>query len=474
MSDLKTNLEQIWIEKQYKVIPTNIKKDVQIFDVIGTYEGEPPDYSNTLTPEEYKECDSTLDEIINGGNEILLSEMNFFVQETEPEVKKGIWVKSNNNYANYITVQQIISDLGEYTKMTDIPYDFEYASTVAIGTDIYLVGGSKFISAGYSPMTKYDTVTGEYTSKTNMPFIFYSDPIALVGTDIYMFGTDYTGDILSKGVAKYSIVTDTYTIITNDILPYDFFECAVVGTDVYLFGGSRNVYGAVHKDIYKYDTNTGILTKMASLPREVRVIPVTVGTDIYLFQNESRIVYAYKYDTLTNTITSISVPTTTDYRSAENAAVVAVGSDIYFFGSSYMYYNRAFKYSTVTDEYISLADLPFTSYRRGSAVYIGTDIYLLGGSVQIPSGTSTEYHYDYNYKYTVSLETDIPNNSIVIDQGSNGPYSTELFDTPFIGGLLYKFNSIWLKDNDGVIDAATPAYYGDGTQWVQIRGGVSE
>ena len=470
MSELKTNLEQIWIEKQYKVIPTNIKKDVQIFDVTGTYEGEPPDYSNTLTPEEYEECDNTLDEIINGGNEILLSEMNFFVQETEPEVKKGIWVKSNNNYANYITVQQIISDLGEYTKMTDIPYEFSYASTVAIGTDIYLVGGSEFKSAGYSPMTKYDTITGEYTSKTNMPFVFYSKPIALVGTDIYMFGTDRTtGDILSKGVAKYSIVTDTYTIIANDILPYDFFECAVVGTDVYLFGGSKP------RTIYKYDTNTGILTKMASLPREVRVIPVAVGTDIYLFQSEASIRYAYKYDTLTNAITSISVPTTTDYRSAENAAVVAVGSDIYFFGSSYMMsYNRAFKYSTVTDEYISLADLPFTRYYDGSAVYVGTNIYLLGGYVQISSGTSAEYHYDYNYKYTVSLETDIPNSSIVIDQGSNGPYSTELFDTPFIEGLLYKFNSIWLKDNDGVIDAATPAYYGDGTQWVQIRGGVSE
>lgn len=39
MSELKTNLEAILQEKQNKIIPENIKKDIQIFDVIGTYEG---------------------------------------------------------------------------------------------------------------------------------------------------------------------------------------------------------------------------------------------------------------------------------------------------------------------------------------------------------------------------------------------------------------------------------------------------
>ena len=39
MSDLKINLQEILQEKQDKIIPENIKKDVQIFDVTGTYEG---------------------------------------------------------------------------------------------------------------------------------------------------------------------------------------------------------------------------------------------------------------------------------------------------------------------------------------------------------------------------------------------------------------------------------------------------
>ena len=39
MSELKTNLQEILQEKQNKIVPENIKKDVQIFDVTGTYEG---------------------------------------------------------------------------------------------------------------------------------------------------------------------------------------------------------------------------------------------------------------------------------------------------------------------------------------------------------------------------------------------------------------------------------------------------
>lgn len=39
MSQLKSNLQEIYAEKQAKIIPENIKKDIQIFDVIGTYEG---------------------------------------------------------------------------------------------------------------------------------------------------------------------------------------------------------------------------------------------------------------------------------------------------------------------------------------------------------------------------------------------------------------------------------------------------
>ena len=52
MSDLKTNLESILEEKQNKIIPENIKKDIQIFDITGTYEGNSGDVKLFETEEE--------------------------------------------------------------------------------------------------------------------------------------------------------------------------------------------------------------------------------------------------------------------------------------------------------------------------------------------------------------------------------------------------------------------------------------
>lgn len=48
-SELRTQLNNIVEEKNTKIIPENIKLGIQIFDVIGTYDGEAP----AITQEEY-------------------------------------------------------------------------------------------------------------------------------------------------------------------------------------------------------------------------------------------------------------------------------------------------------------------------------------------------------------------------------------------------------------------------------------
>ena len=63
MSDLKINLQEILQEKQEKIIPENIKKDVQIFDVVGTLEGETTASGVKLfETEEEMQADSTAKE----------------------------------------------------------------------------------------------------------------------------------------------------------------------------------------------------------------------------------------------------------------------------------------------------------------------------------------------------------------------------------------------------------------------------
>ena len=63
MSDLKTNLEQILQEKETKIIPANIKKGIQIFDVEGTLESSSSDYKIKLfKTEEEMLADPTIKE----------------------------------------------------------------------------------------------------------------------------------------------------------------------------------------------------------------------------------------------------------------------------------------------------------------------------------------------------------------------------------------------------------------------------
>lgn len=61
-STLKIKLNTIYQEKQNKILPENIKKDVQIFDIIGTYE---PNYeeAGTISPEEYTQAQTQISDL---------------------------------------------------------------------------------------------------------------------------------------------------------------------------------------------------------------------------------------------------------------------------------------------------------------------------------------------------------------------------------------------------------------------------
>ena len=68
----------------------------------------------------------------------------------------------------------------------------------------------------------------------------------------------------------------------------------------------------------------------------------------------------------------------------------------------------------------------------------------------------------------LTLKNDIPNNSLVFEQGGM-IYKTILFDNDFTNGLEYKFTNVWLKNTNGEIDNITPIYYGNGTEWIKFK-----
>ena len=376
--------------------------------------------------------------------------LNVFVQENEPTGKNGIWLETNKEYEEIIEDRSIYAseewNIDKMSDLTNIPYSFYRGSAVAIGTDVYLFGGSGNSTYAY----KYNSLTDTYTQLTNIPYQFYQGSAVAVGTDVYLLGG--TGN--NTCAYKYNTLTDTYTQLTN--IPYPFYlsSAVVVGTDVYLFGSAYN--GSYNKYAYKYNTLTNTYTRLTDVPYPFYSgSVVAVGTDVYLFAtgDDSHGRAVYKYNTLTNTYVSRAV---LSYNFVGGSAV-AVGTDIYLFGSGNSTYSTyAYKYNTLTNTYTQLTNIPYSFY-RGSAVAVGTDVYLFGGEPN---------------KQKVQVMTMQPNiytdESIVIANNKANRYETILVQTEVINGLKYKFDDVfYYKDEE--FDVTIPTYYGNGTEWLQIR-----
>ena len=248
-------------------------------------------------------------------------ELNIFTQTTEPSTKDGLWLKTSNIYDDVLNISDTeYSDTPDtYTKMTDIPYEFYSGSAVAIGNDIYLLGGGSSRTNNY----KYDTTTNTYNKLTDIPYELSSGSAVAIGNDIYLLGSNSSANSINN--YKYDTTTNTYTQMAN--IPYEFYygSAVSVGNDIYLLCGYDN-----RKNNYKYDTTTNTYTKMADIP------------------------YEFYY-----------------------GSAVAIGNDIYLLGGVDSKTNN-YKYNTTTDTYNKLTDIPY-EFRYGSAVAIGNDIYLLGG-----------------------------------------------------------------------------------------------
>ena len=373
------------------------------------------------------------------------SSLNIFVQTTEPEVKKGIWLQTNRTPEHYTYDKDAISGatwLPDGTKRV-IPFNVYDSAAVQIGTDIYLLGGNSSKQANY----KYNTLTDTYTQMTNIPFQFVYGSATAVGTDIYIFGGNYD----FKKAYKYNTLTDTYTRLTD--IPYNFYNggAIAIGTDIYILGGAANGTGLYN---YKYNTLNNTYTQMTNIPIAFSAgSSVSVGTDIYMLGGYKNNRMNYKYNTLTNSYTQLtSIPYNYRYGSA-----VSIGTDIYLLGDETNYTNN-YKYDTLTNTYTQLTSIPYSFY-EGSAAVVNNNIYCFGGAndsgtkVQVFAMQSKTYSYD---------------DLVVVKPGTT--YETELYSNEKdVEGAKYSFDDAWYyTQNDGLI-TNIPTYYGNGTSWIKFK-----
>ena len=96
-----------------------------------------------------------------------------------------------------------------YSKLSNTPYQFCYASAVSVKNDIYLLGGQYSNKYNY----KYDTLTDTYSVNKTIPVSFISGSAVSINNDIYLLGSQYSSTNISTINYKYSVPYNTNAII---------------------------------------------------------------------------------------------------------------------------------------------------------------------------------------------------------------------------------------------------------------------
>ena len=149
----------------------------------------------------------------------------------------------------------VFSDVWDTVTYESIPYNTYNHTAVAIGTDIYVMGGGSSLRQNYN----YDTLTNSWTQMTDLPYNTYDHTAVAIGTDIYVMGGYYSNDNY-----KYNTLTNSWVKMTD--VPYGNYvarqhTAVAVGTDVYVMGG---FYYSKHN--YKYSSLTNSWTQMTDVP----------------------------------------------------------------------------------------------------------------------------------------------------------------------------------------------------------------
>ena len=227
---------------------------------------------------------------------------------------------------------------------TSATYNFyNRVSVTTVGTKIYLFGGITSLD-GYGTrcqdITIFDTETDQILASYGiLPKYFNGMGCVAVGTKIYLFGgTDTTSPTSSKYIFNtiYVFDTDTNSLTTlTNTLPFACYEmtCSLVGNKIYLFGGS--ILGGYTDTIIVFDIETKNVTTLdTKLPTACSLTGCgVIGTKVYLFggRGASSLDTINVFDTNTETVTTLD---TTLPIVSSSMGTVTNGNKIYLFGGT--------------------------------------------------------------------------------------------------------------------------------------------
>ena len=393
------------------------------------------------------------------------SKLNVYTGMSEPTKKEGIWMQTNKSFNKIITDKEIF--LGN-TWTPSAPYGtipFTPGNTCGIpcGKKIYSINQSTYL------LWIYDTVLKTWSNGTPPPYTgaqFASGVV--IGTDLYFSG-GYGGSGSVKSFYKYNTLNDTWTQLADLPTATEWHGSVTNGSKIITFGGTSG--SAANALVYSYDIATNVWTTKTSMPKAlVQHTAILVGNLVFIMGGRSYASgslgannttnYYYNIDSDTWKTTTSVIPLAT-----YNSVAISIGQYIYIIckNTTTAGVSKLYKYDTVSDTWVTLADTPSTSTSYGS----------LGGFIEslfyvFRSATTVIEAYSFTGKI-------FEENSLVIVKNNltSGTYYTELI-TPLkpVEGLFTRlvngFNDVWLFVDSKLNEY--PSYYGDGTQWIKFKG----
>lgn len=204
MTSLESNLRSILSEKESKIIPENIKKDVQIFDVVGTLEEGGIDTSDATATVNDLSKDKTA--YVNGEKII----------GTVKTYTSGYMVSFSNNLTYHMKMQSAAGEFKNFQIFADVDTDCLFRPDTRIG-----VGGTHEDLANAIELTPDKIKSGETILSVEGTYegIDTSDATA-TAEDITVNKTAYVNGQKVTGNLPLFPNSRTFTVdggVTNDV-----------------------------------------------------------------------------------------------------------------------------------------------------------------------------------------------------------------------------------------------------------------
>ena len=464
-------IKSLTIKKPSTLIGSNIKKNVVIAGITGTYEFKTQ--NKTFTPTQTGgsvSADSGYDGLgvvtvnpVPLGNKTDVP-LNFYNQTAGTIADSQNIYSDENKFMTWASVSRPSTLIAENIKK-DIniagitgtlesggaSLNIAYGGTAPSDTSKLWITGSEpenLLLIGGTPEPiledKISTLPALSVTLPTLPTAASAMGTAAVGTKIYLFGGNSDTGRLNT-IQVFDTINSTISTLSTTLPDAtEKIEAVAVGTKIYLFGGYSLMTGSLDT-IQVFDTtNNTISTLSTKLPHTEDGIGIAaVGTKIYLFgghywNSSNSSVYLdtiQVFDTTNNTISTLStkLPTPTT-----NMGAAAAGTKIYLFGGENWSGSKHYRFNTIrvfdtTNNTISTLSttLPEKTSSMGIAA-VGTRIYLFGG------------YYFNSSNSTASLNTiqvfDTTNNTILTPLATLSNTTTEsVIHTATVGTNIYLF-----------------------------------